>query len=163
MTEERKLTGFVDTMSILHNTSLPSLAYLPGKLFINTKAEKEQAMKQFDDMRIKAPSINSMVSNLSGGNQQKVILGKWLMKNPSILFVDEPTKGIDVGTKADFYKILDNLANAGISIIMVSSDMPELVSVSDRVLVMSNGNLTGELSGEEISQANVMQLAIAGE
>ena len=163
VTEERKLTGFVDTMSILHNTSLPSLAYLPGKLFINTKAEKEQAMKQFDDMRIKAPSINSMVSNLSGGNQQKVILGKWLMKNPSILFVDEPTKGIDVGTKADFYKILDNLANAGISIIMVSSDMPELVSVSDRVLVMSNGNLTGELSGEEISQANVMQLAIAGE
>ena len=92
-----------------------------------------------------------------------MILGKWLMKNPSILFVDEPTKGIDVGTKADFYKILDNLANAGISIIMVSSDMPELVSVSDRVLVMSNGNLTGELSGEEISQANVMQLAIAGE
>ena len=163
VTEERKLTGFVDTMSILHNTRLPSLAYLPGKLFINTKAEKEQAMKQFDDMRIKAPSINSMVSNLSGGNQQKVILGKWLMKNPSILFVDEPTKGIDVGTKADFYKILDNLANAGISIIMVSSDMPELVSVSDRVLVMSNGNLTGELSGEEISQANVMQLAIAGE
>ncbi|MDD2956916.1 MAG: sugar ABC transporter ATP-binding protein [Lachnospiraceae bacterium] len=161
VTEERKLTGFVDTMSILHNTSLPSLRYLPKKLFIDTKTEKELVQKQFDDMRVKAPSMNSLVANLSGGNQQKVILGKWLMKNPGILFIDEPTKGIDVGTKADFYKILDDLANEGISIVMVSSDMPELVSVSDRVLVMSNGNMTGELNGDEINQANVMRMAIA--
>jgi ABC-type sugar transport system ATPase subunit len=101
-----------------------------------------------------------MVVNLSGGNQQKVILGKWLMMGPKILFVDEPTKGIDVGTKADFYKILDDLANEGIAIIMVSSDMPELVSVSDRVLVMCNGGITGELSGNELTQAAVMKLAI---
>ena len=85
------------------------------------------------------------------------------MKNPDILFIDEPTKGIDVGTKADFYKILDDLANKGMSIVMISSDMPELVSVSDRVLVMSNGNMTGELNASEIDQANVMRLAIAGE
>ena len=163
VTEERKLTGFVDTMSILHNTSLPSLPWLPKKLFIDKKTEKEQVMKQFTDMRVKAPSVNSMVANLSGGNQQKVILGKWLMKNPDILFIDEPTKGIDVGTKADFYKILDDLANEGMSIVMISSDMPELVSVSDRVLVMSNGNMTGELNASEIDQANVMRLAIAGE
>ena len=163
VTEERKLTGFVDTMSILHNTSLPSLPWLPKKLFIDKKTEKEQVMKQFTDMRVKAPSVNYMVANLSGGNQQKVILGKWLMKNPDILFIDEPTKGIDVGTKADFYKILDDLANKGMSIVMISSDMPELVSVSDRVLVMSNGNMTGELNASEIDQANVMRLAIAGE
>ncbi len=161
VTEERKLTGFVDTMSILHNTSLPSLSYLPRKYFIDQKTEKEQVMKQFVDMRVKAPSVNSMVVNLSGGNQQKVILGKWLMKNPDILFIDEPTKGIDVGTKADFYKILDDLANEGMSIIMVSSDMPELVSVSDRVIIMSEGKITGELTGREITQAGVMKLAIA--
>ena len=160
VTEERKLTGFVDSMNILHNTSLPSLPDLPRKWFIDKKTENEKVMKQFHDMRVKAPSVNSMVVNLSGGNQQKVILGKWLMKHPGILFVDEPTKGIDVGTKADFYKILDDLANQGIAIIMVSSDMPELVSVSDRVLVMSNGNITGELKGEEITQARVMELAI---
>lgn len=161
VTEERKLTGFVHTMNILHNISLPSLPYIPGKLFVDTKAEKEQVMKQFTDLRVKAPSVQSMVINLSGGNQQKVILGKWLMKNPQILLIDEPTKGIDVGTKADFYKILDDLANAGMSIILVSSDMPELVSVSDRVLVMSSGNMTGELNGSDINQANVMKLAIA--
>jgi ABC-type sugar transport system ATPase subunit len=160
VTEERKLTGFVDSMSILHNTSLPSLPKLPGKFFVDKKTEKEQVMKQFKDMRVKAPSVNSMVVNLSGGNQQKVILGKWLMMGPKILFVDEPTKGIDVGTKADFYKILDDLANEGIAIIMVSSDMPELVSVSDRVLVMCNGGITGELSGDELTQAAVMKLAI---
>lgn len=163
VTEERKLTGFVDTMSILHNTSLPSLPYLPKKFFIDKKKEKELVGKQFADMRVKAPSVNSMVVNLSGGNQQKVILGKWLMKAPEILFIDEPTKGIDVGTKADFYKILDDLANSGMSIIMVSSDMPELVSVSDRVLIMCNGNITGELNGREITQANVMKLAIAND
>ena len=134
---------------------------MPGKLFVDTKTEKELVMKQFADLRVKAPSVQSMVINLSGGNQQKVILGKWLMKNPQILLIDEPTKGIDVGTKADFYKILDDLANGGMSIILVSSDMPELVSVSDRVLVMSSGNMTGELNGSDINQANVMKLAIA--
>ena len=112
-------------------------------------------------MRVKAPSMNSMVINLSGGNQQKVVLGKWLAKNPQILFIDEPTKGIDVGAKAEFYKIMDELVKAGVSIIMVSSDMPELVSISDRVLVLSNGRITGELVKEEVNQTNIMKAAIA--
>lgn len=163
VTEERKLTGFVDTMNILHNTSLPSLNYLPHKRFIDRKEEMRQVMEQFEHLSVKAPSVHSMVYNLSGGNQQKLILGKWLMKNPDILFIDEPTKGIDVGTKSDFYKILDDLANRGMSIIMVSSDMPELISVSDRVLVMSNGVLTAELTGKDISQVNVMRAAIAND
>ncbi len=161
VTEERKLTGFVDTMDILHNISLPSLGDLPGKVFMNTKKEVEEAKVHYDRLRVKSPSMQQMVVNLSGGNQQKVILAKWLMKNPDILFIDEPTKGIDVGTKSEFYKILDELANDGMSIIMVSSDMPELVSISDRVLVMCEGTITGELKGEEINQTNVMKLAIA--
>lgn len=107
VTEERKLTGFIPTMNILHNTSLPSLNILPNKFFLNKKVEKEQVMQQVTRLRVKAPSVATMVSNLSGGNQQKVLLGKWLMENPEILFVDESTKGIDVGTKSEFYKILD--------------------------------------------------------
>lgn len=161
VTEERKLTGFIQTMNILHNTSLPSLDKIPGKVFLNRKAEREDVDKQFVSLRVKAPSVHSMVSNLSGGNQQKVILGKWLMEQPQILFIDEPTKGIDVGTKSDFYKILDDLANSGMSIIMVSSDMPELVSISDRVLVMCEGTITAELTGDRISQSSVMRAAIA--
>lgn len=160
VTEERKLTGFIPTMSIRHNISLPALDDLPNKLFLDRKAEKVGVEKQFSRLRVKAPSIASMVAHLSGGNQQKVILAKWLMKQPQILFVDEPTKGIDVGTKAEFYRILDELANDGMSIIMVSSDMPELIGVSDRVLVMCEGEITAELTGEQISQTNVMKAAI---
>jgi ABC-type sugar transport system ATPase subunit len=159
-TEERKLTGFVDTMDIMYNISLASLDDIPGKLFVDTKAETEEVMKHFERLRVKAPSLHQMVVNLSGGNQQKVILAKWLMKNPDILFIDEPTKGIDVGTKSEFYKILDELANEGVSIVMVSSDMPELISVSDRVIVMCEGKITGELDKGELTQANVMRLAI---
>ncbi|NBI92147.1 sugar ABC transporter ATP-binding protein [Lachnospiraceae bacterium] len=159
-TEERKLTGFVDTMDIMYNISLASLDDIPGKLFVDTKAETEEVVKHFERLRVKAPSLHQMVVNLSGGNQQKVILAKWLMKNPDILFIDEPTKGIDVGTKSEFYKILDELANEGVSIVMVSSDMPELISVSDRVIVMCEGKITGELDKGELTQANVMRLAI---
>ena len=161
VTEERKLTGFIHTMDILENISLPSLDDMPGGMMVDRKYEQEEARRHYDRLRIKSPSMHQMVVNLSGGNQQKVILAKWLMKNPEILFIDEPTKGIDVGTKSEFYKILDELANEGMSIIMVSSDMPELVSVSDRVLVMCEGMVTGELEGEDITQANVMKLAIS--
>ena len=161
VTEERKLTGFVKTMSIRENLSLVTLPDLPNKLFINRKTEKDKVQDIFERMQVKAPSIESMVVNLSGGNQQKVVLGKWLMKNPKILFVDEPTKGIDVGTKAEFYKIMDELVQNGVSVIMVSSDMPELLAISDRVIVFSNGKITGEFSSEQVSQSKIMQAAIA--
>lgn len=161
VTEERKLTGFIETMSIKDNLSLIALKDLPGRFFIDRKVEKEKTKVIFDRMKVKAPSLDSMVINLSGGNQQKVVLGKWLAKNPRILFIDEPTKGIDVGAKAEFYKIMDELVSAGVSIIMVSSDMPELVSISDRVLVLSNGKITGEFTKEEVTQTNIMKAAIA--
>ncbi len=160
VTEERKLTGFVQTMSIKENLSLVCLPQLPKKLFIDRKVEEVETKSIFKRMRVKAPSMETMVVNLSGGNQQKVVLGKWLMKNPKILFIDEPTKGIDVGAKAEFYKIMDELVEAGVSIIMVSSDMPELISMSDRVIVLNEGEITGEFSNDEITQTNVMKAAI---
>ena len=160
ITEERKLTGIVPMMSIRENIALASLPKLSGKVFINKKKIAEEAKKQFDYLKVKAPSMETKVYTLSGGNQQKVILGKWLTAAPEILFVDEPTKGIDVGTKADFYTLLGELASQGVAIVMVSSDMPELVSMSDRCLVLSEGRLTAELKKGEITDKNVMKAAI---
>ena len=160
-TEERKRNGFVWLLPIYQNISLISLrTILPHKFLIDFKAEQDQAKTMFDRLRIKAPSMNTLAGTLSGGNQQKVVLGKWLVTDPKILFIDEPTKGIDVGTKAEFYKILRELTKQGISIIMVSSDMPELVNMSDRILVLSSGKIQGELKGEDRTQKKVMELAI---
>lgn len=160
ITEERKLSGIVPMLSIRENISLASLPQLSGKIFMNAKKEKEEVQKQFDSLLIKAPSMESKLFALSGGNQQKVILGKWLLNDPEILFVDEPTKGIDVGTKADFYTLLSDLAAKGVAIVMVSSDMPELISMSDRCLVLSEGRLTAELKKGEINETAVMKAAI---
>ena len=160
ITEERKLSGIVPMLSIRENISLASLGKLSNGLFMNDKLEKEEAKKQFDSLLIKAPSMETKLHTLSGGNQQKVILGKWLLNDPEILFVDEPTKGIDVGTKADFYTLLGELASRGVAIVMVSSDMPELISMSDRIIVLAEGKLTAELKKGEISETAVMKAAI---
>lgn len=160
ITEERKANGIIWMLNIRENMVLPSLNELPGRFFIDEAEEKKRVRKFCEALRIKAPSMETKIVALSGGNQQKVILGKWLMKNPKILFIDEPTKGIDVGTKADFYQIMCELAKQGVSIVMVSSDMPELVSMSDRCLVISNGRITRELTKEEINEKNVMRAAI---
>lgn len=161
VTEERKRNGFVWLLPIFQNITLISLrTILPHKFLIDFAAEQKQAKTMFDRLRIKAPSMNTLAGTLSGGNQQKVVLGKWLVNNPRVLFVDEPTKGIDVGTKSEFYKILRELTQQGISIIMVSSDLPELVNMSDRILVLSSGKIQGELTGEHRTQREVMELAI---
>lgn len=123
--------------------------------------EAEEVKRLSSQLRIKAPSMETKLIQLSGGNQQKVILAKWLLNNPKILFMDEPTKGIDVGTKADFYRLMSELTEQGVSIVMVSSDMPELVAMSDRCLVISNGHITAELQKEDINEINVMKAAIA--
>ena len=161
ITEERKLTGIIWMLSIRDNMSLASLKKYSGRLFMKAKQEQKDIDKVFSDLRIKAPSVRTKLIQLSGGNQQKVILGKWLLNSPQILLVDEPTKGIDVGTKADFYRIMCQLADSGVSIIMVSSDMPELLSMSDRVLVIAGGKITAQLEGEEMTNTNVMRAAIA--
>ena len=161
VTEERKRSGFVWVLSVRENLTLCALPELPHKYFIDKKEETKRAATIFDRLRVKAPSLETIIVNLSGGNQQKVVLGKWLLAQPQILFVDEPTKGIDVGAKAEIYKLINELARSGISIVMVSSDMPELTSMSDRCLVLSNGHITGEFTKEEITQENVMRAAIA--
>ena len=162
VTEERKRNGYVWMLSIKDNMFLASLKELPTrfKIFVDARRERAKAVEVFERLRVKAPSVDTKVNNLSGGNQQKVVLAKWLVKNPKILFVDEPTKGVDVGAKAEIYKLLGELAENGISIVMVSSDMPELVSVSDRVLVIGSGKITGEFKKEEISEEAIMAAAI---
>lgn len=162
VTEERKLNGFVWMLSIKDNMFLASLDELPVKFrwIIDRRGETCKAQKVFDQLQIKAPSLSTKVNNLSGGNQQKVVLSKWLIKPPKILFVDEPTKGVDVGAKAEIYKLMGELVEKGISIVMVSSDMPELISISDRVLVISSGKITGEFTKEKISEENIMAAAI---
>ncbi|NLN14738.1 MAG: sugar ABC transporter ATP-binding protein [Tissierellia bacterium] len=129
---------------------LASLDKFSDKVFMDEKKEREEVDKILEELRIKAPSMETQLVQLSGGNQQKVILGKWLLNSPKILLIDEPTKGIDVGTKADFYNIMGRLTEQGVSIIMVSSDMPELISMSDRVIVFSNGRISQELKKGEI-------------
>lgn len=161
LTEERKRSGFVRTFSIQDNLTMVCMKKLPGRFFINKKAEKSKAEEMFQNLKVKAPSLETLVIHLSGGNQQKVVLGKWLLQQPDILLVDEPTKGIDVGAKAEVYKILNDLTKKGVSIILVSSDMPELVSMSNRCIVLSKGRISGELAHEDITQDNVMKLALS--
>lgn len=161
ITEERKRNGIVWMLSIRENIALASLKKLSGKFFVNKKKEFEATNALFRELRVKAPSMETKLVQLSGGNQQKVILGKWLLNNPKILLIDEPTKGIDVGTKADFYTLMGELTDHGMSIIMVSSDMPELMSMSDRCLVISNGKISKELQKNEITETNIMRAAIS--
>lgn len=161
VTEERKLNGFVWMLSIRDNMYLASLDNLPTKgLFIDEQEENKMSQSMFDKLRIKANSIHTVVNTLSGGNQQKVVLSKWLVNAPKILFVDEPTKGVDVGAKAEIYNLMGELVQSGISIVMVSSDLPELLAISDRVLVLSNGKITGEYMKEEITEEIFMKAAI---
>lgn len=160
VTEERRTTGFIPAFSVCHNLTICIMKKLCGGPFINKKAERTTAGTIFDRLKIKAPSLDTQIINLSGGNQQKVVLGKWLLAEPDILFIDEPTKGIDVGAKAEIYSQISELAQRGIGIIMVSSDMPELVAMSDRCLVLSGGRITGELTGSSITQENILAAAI---
>ena len=161
VTEERKLNGFVWMLSIRDNMYLASLDKLPVKaLLVDENEENRLSKSMFDRLRIKAPSIHTKVNTLSGGNQQKVVLSKWLINAPTILFVDEPTKGVDVGAKAEIYGLMGDLVESGISIIMVSSDLPELLAISDRVLVVSNGKITGEFSRDNVSEEAVMRAVI---
>lgn len=137
VTEERKKNGFAWMLSIRDNMYMASIGKLPVKgALIDEKKENRMSQEMFDKLRIKATSIHTKINTLSGGNQQKVVLSKWMVNAPKILFVDEPTKGVDVGAKAEIYNLMGELVQQGISIVMVSSDMPELMAISDRILVV---------------------------
>ena len=141
------------------NITLSNLRELVGKLFINRTKEIEVARKYVDDLRIKTPSFEQLVENLSGGNRQKVVLARWLYTKSKVLIFDEPTAGIDVGVKFEIYNLINQLAKEGIGVIVISSDMLELLGICDRIAVMCEGRLTGMLSREEATQGKIMALA----
>ncbi len=160
LTEDRRLTGIMGVLSIADNISISSLQnYLDYNILINNKKVEELVLKNIEKMNIKAPSSKTQIKSLSGGNQQKVLIGRWLANNPDVLILDEPTRGIDVGAKYEIYCIIADLAKQGKSIIMISSEMSELIGMSDRVMVMCDGRVTGFINGKEATQENIMELA----
>jgi len=161
--EDRKQQGVILEMAVRENMSLASLRRDQKKGFLNRAKEDEISKEMVERMRVKTPSDQQLVQFLSGGNQQKVVLGKWLAMNPKVLLLDEPTRGIDIGAKAEIYSLMEELAAKGMAILFVSSDMEEVLGMSDRVLVMHEGRITGELKRDELSEEAVMQLATGGE
>lgn len=158
-TEDRRRTGLLLKKTIQENVGLPNLPFHAKKGFVNVPWEKETSEDYMEKLKIKAPNIQALCGNLSGGNQQKVILSKWLAAGVKILILDEPTKGIDVNARAEFYALMNKFVEEGGCIIMVSSDMPEIIKVADRAYVMSEGHLTGELARDEIDELHLISLA----
>ncbi|MCD8154580.1 MAG: sugar ABC transporter ATP-binding protein [Clostridiales bacterium] len=159
LSEDRKRYGVAVQKTLAENTTLASLENYMSGIFINKKAEDEVAQKYVDQLDTKTPGVDQLVVNLSGGNQQKVVIAKWLTRNSDILIFDEPTRGIDVGAKNEIYKLMNKLAAEGKAIIMISSEMTEILRMSDRVIVMCEGKVTGEIGIEEATQENIMNLA----
>lgn len=161
ITEDRKLTGLNLIGSVKNNITMTYTNLIcRGNFVINFRKENGVVEELIKALRIKTPTKDVIVNNLSGGNQQKVIVGKWLMGKPDILILDEPTRGIDVGAKAEIYRLINSLALEGKSVIMISSEMPELLGMSDRVIVLSNGRLAGEFYREDCDQEKLMACAI---
>jgi ribose transport system ATP-binding protein len=160
--EDRKRTGVILEFSIEHNVSLAGLGRFSKLGLVDRDAERTSADRQMRELGIKAPTAESEVGNLSGGNQQKVVLAKWLSMSPNVLIFDEPTRGIDVGAKGEIYKLMHSLAGQGVAIMMISSDMEEVLGVSDRIAVMHEGHISGFLERDEFSEEAVMRLAVGG-
>ncbi|MCB1079428.1 MAG: sugar ABC transporter ATP-binding protein, partial [Verrucomicrobiae bacterium] len=160
--EDRKQQGLILDMAVRENLSLASLKRDEKRGFLNLRKEREIAAEMIGKMRIKTPSDRQVVRYLSGGNQQKVVLGKWLAMKPRVLLLDEPTRGIDVGAKQEIYALMEELAREGVAILFVSSELEEILGMSDRTLVMHEGRLTGELSREQLGEEAVMRLATGG-
>jgi ribose transport system ATP-binding protein len=161
--EDRRTAGLIVDMAIRENVTLPALdRYAPAGL-ISFEREREGSKEVCGRLNVKAPSVEVKAANLSGGNQQKVVLAKWLALEPKVLIFDEPTRGIDVGAKAEIYELMRTLAEAGVAIVMISSDMEEVINVSDRVAVMHEGRVTGVLGREDCTEENIMRLAVGGQ
>ncbi len=159
VTEERRATGILGILNIRENTVIASLKNYLKSIFLQDSVMAKKTDEMIQAMSIKTPSQKTKIQSLSGGNQQKVIFGRWILTNPDILLLDEPTRGIDVGAKYEIYQLIQNLAKEGKSVIMVSSEMPELLGVCDRILVMSGGRLAGEVDADHTTQEEIMTLA----
>jgi ribose transport system ATP-binding protein len=158
--EDRHNEGLILGMNVRENVTLPSLRRFASFNLIRREPESKKANEQITALNIKTPDAETLVLNLSGGNQQKVVLGKWLGMSPKVMILDEPTRGIDVGAKAEIYRLMRALAEQGAVILMISSDMEELLHLSDRVAVMHEGELSGILERAECTEENIMQLAV---
>jgi ABC-type sugar transport system ATPase subunit len=160
--EDRKHEGLILCRSIMENISLTTLKTIIRHHMIDSRLELVQAKDMVNKMSIKISSLNAACSTLSGGNQQKVVLAKWLLHSPTVLILDEPTRGIDVGAKYEIYKLMCELAKSGVAIVMISSELPELIGMCDRIVVMSSGKHTGEIERQDFSQESIMTLAMKG-
>ncbi len=160
VTEERRVTGIFGMLDINFNAMIANMdKYIQKNKLLNEKQIKKDTDWVIESMRVKTPSHKTAIGSLSGGNQQKVIIGRWLLTEPEILLLDEPTRGIDVGAKYEIYQLMIELANKGKGIIMVSSEMPELLGITDRILVMSNGRLAGIVDTKEVTQEEILKLS----
>ncbi len=160
--EDRKKSGLVLDLPIVENITLANLVHYARGGLVNAGAEKVAAEEQRRKLSIKAPSVDTIAVTLSGGNQQKIVLGKWMSMRPNIVIFDEPTRGIDVGAKSEIYALMRKLADAGVAILMISSDMEEVLGVSDRIIVMHEGAVSGLLERAQFSEHNVLTLAVGG-
>jgi ribose transport system ATP-binding protein len=158
--EDRKGMGLVLDLAITENVTLPNLKAYARGVTVSLEAERRQAEKSRSELDIRAPEVSARAGSLSGGNQQKVVLAKWLAMNPRVIIFDEPTRGIDVGAKSEIYHLMRSLADTGVAVLMISSDMEEVIGVSDRVAVMHQGRISGILDRELCSEENILQLAI---
>jgi putative multiple sugar transport system ATP-binding protein len=159
VTEDRKRNGLILIDDIKQNITIANLKALSKQGILNKNEEVKTANYYKDSLDIKAPSIEQKVGNLSGGNQQKVSLGKWLFVKPKVLILDEPTRGIDVGAKFEIYTLMNELVEQGMCIIMISSELLEILGMSDRIYVVSEGKIAGELTAEEATQEKIMEMA----
>ena len=157
--EDRRLNGLVLERSVEFNLTLPNLDMLSKGGFVSGRKARAASRELCDRLRVKTPSVHQIVGLLSGGNQQKVVLGKWLLRRPRVLLLDEPTRGVDVGARSEIYALMDKLASDGVAIGMISSDLEEILGMSDRVVVLHEGRLAGELSRAELNEEAVMRLA----
>lgn len=160
LTEERRVTGIFPVLSVLENTVISNqIAYTNAFGLLNNKKRRVIAAESSEKLRVKTPTIDTQIRSLSGGNQQKVLLARWLLTNPDVLLLDEPTRGIDVGAKFEIYQLIVDLAKQGKAVIFISSEMPELLGMSNRILVMREGRVSGILSEEEATEESIMRLA----
>ncbi len=163
LTEDRKLNGIMGVLSVRDNITAAALPRYSPHGFLHVGEMRKDSEEQREKLRIKTPSLNQLIKNLSGGNQQKALISRWLLTVPDVLMIDEPTRGIDVGAKSEIHRLMSMLAQEGKAIIMVSSELPEVLGMSDRILVMHEGRISGELSREEANQESVMHLATGGD
>ncbi len=161
--EDRKREGLFLIRAVLENASVVIVRQLTKLGFVNRKKEVEIATSFVEKLEVKTPSLRQEIGKLSGGNQQKVVLARWLAAKPKVLILDEPTRGIDVGAKAEIYRLIDELANEGFGIMFISSELPEILQLSDRIYVMQNGRITGEINGADATEESILELAMADE